>query len=132
MMRIKLTKKSEGATSFSHVWELQAQQAKETLEELTKRFGDADRLAFEIRNFPHTQECDVAVTIDGNPFITAEFEGGRHSGIRWHCFDDDVDDVRLDTGDENAAKNMVLRFKDDILDALESLYGFGAIADEGT
>ncbi len=127
-----LTEKSEGAASFSHVWELQAQQAKETLEELTKRFGDADRLAFEIRNFPHTQECDVAVTIDGNPFITVEFEGGRHSGIRWHCFDDDVDDMRLDAGDENAAKSTVLHFKDDILDALESLYGFGAIADEGT
>ena len=127
-----LAEKSEGTDSFSHVWELQAQQAKETLEELTKRFGDADRLAFEIRNLPHAQECDVVVTIDGNPFITAEFEGGRHSGIRWHCFDDDVDDMRLDAGDENAAKNMVLHFKDDILDALEALYGFGAIADEGT
>lgn len=121
----------EGADGFSHTWELQAQQAKETLEEITKKFGDTDRLAFEIRNFPHDHECDVVVTVDGNPFITAEFEGGTHSGIRWHCFEDDTTDTRLDVGDENAAKDMILAFKDDILDALESLYGFGAIADEG-
>lgn len=121
----------EGADGFAHVWELQAQQAKETLEELTKKFGDADRLGFEIRNYPHAQECDAVVTVDGDPFITAEFEGGTHSGIRWHCFEDDTTDVRLDVGEEDAARNMILAFKDDILDALESLYGFGAIADEG-
>jgi len=121
----------EGSDGFAHVWELQAQQAKETLEELTKKFGDADRLTFEIRNFPHREECDVVVTVDGDPFITAEFEGGKHSGIRWHCFEDDVTDMHLDVGEEDAAKNMILAFKDDILDALESLYGFGAIVDEG-
>lgn len=130
-MGIRLVKKNEGNDGFSHTWELQAQQAKETLEELTKKFGDADRLAFEIRNFPHRQECDVVVIVDGNPFITAEFEGGRHCGLRWHCFEDDVSDKHLDPSDENAAKNMILAFKEDILDALESLYGFGAIADEG-
>ena len=121
----------EGADGFSHTWELQAQQAKETLEEITKKFGDADRLAFEIRNFPHAEECDVVVTVDGNPFLTAEFEGGRHSGLRWHCFEDDVNDMRLDPSDENAAKKLITEFSPDILDALESLYGFGAIADEG-
>lgn len=130
-MGIRLIKKNEGATGFSHTWERQAQQAKETLEDLTKKFGDADRLEFSIHNYPHRQECDAYVTVDGNPFITAEFEGGRHCGIRWHCFEDDVNDMHLDPSDENAAKNMILAFKDDILDALTSLYGFGAIADEG-
>lgn len=121
----------EGSDGFAHVWELQAQQAKETLEELTKKFGDADRLGFEIRNYPHAQECDAVVTVDGDPFITAEFEGGTHSGIRWHCFEDDVNDMHLDPSDADGAKKLILAFKEDILDALESLYGFSAIADEG-
>lgn len=124
-------KAQEGTDGFTHLWELQAQQAKETLEELTKKFGDADRLAFEIRNIPTAKECDVVVTVDGNPFITAEFKGGRHSGIRWHCFEDDVTAVHLNAGDDDAAKNMILAFKDEILDALTSLYGFSAAADEG-
>lgn len=123
--------KHEDSDGFSHTWELQAQQAKETLEEITKKFGDTDRLAFEIRNFPHAHECDVVVTVDGNPFITAEFEGGRHCGIRWHCFEDDVSDMHLDPSDANGAKKLITTFSPDILDALESLYGFGAIADEG-
>lgn len=136
MAHVKLIKREALAgareAGFSHIWELQAQQAKETLEEITKKFGDADRLAFEIRNFPHTQECDVVVTVDGKPFITAEFEGGKHGGLRWHCFEDDVNDMRLDPGDEDAAKKLITAFSPDILDALESLYGFGAIADADT
>lgn len=128
-MGIKLIKKNEKVDGFFHTWELQAQQAKETLEELTEKFGDADRLAFEIRNFLGTPECDVVVTVDGNPFITVEFEGGKHSRIRWHCFEDDVSDIHLDAGDEDAAKDMILAFKEDILDALTSFYGFGAIAE---
>lgn len=123
-------KTQEGTDGFSHTWELQAQQAKETLEELTKKFSDADRLTFEIRNFPHRQECDVVVSVDGNPFITAEFEGGRHSGLRWHCFEDDVNDVHLDAGAEDAARNMILAFKDEILDALTSLYGLNESAEK--
>lgn len=134
MARIKLIKREErvGAreAGFSHIWELQAQQAKETLEEITKKFGDAARLEFSIHNYPHRQECDAYVTVDGNPFITAEFEGGRHGGIRWHCFEDEVSDMRLDPSDEDAAKKLITAFSPDILDALESLYGFGAIADE--
>lgn len=130
-MGIKLIKKNERADGFSHVWELQAQQAKETLDEITKKFGDSDRLGFDIRKYSRRPECDVYVTIDGAPFITVEFEGGKTGNIHWHCFNDEVDSSRLDMADENAARNLVLRYREDILDALESLYGFGAIADEG-
>jgi hypothetical protein len=130
-MGIKLIKKNEKVDGFFHVCELQAQQAKETLEELTKKFGDANRLEFSIHNYPHRQECDAYVTVDGNPFITAEFEGGRHGSIRWHCFEDDVTDMHLDASDEDAAEEFLSSLADDILDALTSLYEFGAIADEG-
>lgn len=129
-MGIRLIKKNERADGFSHVWELQAQQAKETLEEITKKFGDADRLAFDIRKYSRRPECDVHVTVDGTPFITVEFEGGKTGNIHWHCFNDEVDSSRLDMADEDAARNLILRYRDDILDALESLYGFGAIAEE--
>lgn len=130
-MGIKLIHKNEGAAGFSHTWELQAQQAKETLEEITKKFGDADRLEFSIHNYPHRHECDAYVAVDGNPFITAEFEGGRRGRIRWHCYEDDVSDMHLDPSDEDGAKKLITTFSPDILDALESLYGFGAITDEG-
>lgn len=129
-MRIKVIKKNERLDGFSHVWELQAQQAKETLEGITKKFGDGDRLGFDIRKYSRRPECDVYVTVDGAPFITVEFEGGKTGNIHWHCFNDDIDSSRLDMADEDAARNLILRHREDILDALESLYGFGAIADE--
>jgi hypothetical protein len=130
-MGIKLIKKNESADGFSHIWELQAQQAKETLDEITKKFGDSDRLGFDIRKYSQRPECDVHVTVDGAPFITVEFEGGKTCNIRWHCFGDYVNSARLDMADGNASRNLILHYREDILDALESLYGFGAIADEG-
>lgn len=130
-MGIKLIKKNERADGFSHVWELQAQQAKETLVEITKKFGDSDRLGFDIRKYSQRPECDVHVTADNAPFITVEFEGGKTGNVYWHCFGDYVNSSRLDMADGNAARNLILHYREDILDALESLYGFGAIADEG-
>ena len=130
-MGIRLIKKNEKADGFSHVWELQAQQAKETLNEITKKFGDSNRLDFDIRKYSRRPECDVYVTVDGAPFISVEFEGGKTGNIHWHCFNDEVDSARLDMADENAARNLILHYREDILDALESLYGLGAIADEG-
>lgn len=130
-MGIRLIKKNERSDGFSHVWELQAQQAKETLDEITKKFGDRDRLGFDIRKYSRRPECDVYVTVDGAPFISVEFEGGKTGNIHWYCFNDEVDSARLDMADGNAARNLVLRYREDILDALESLYGFGTIAGEG-
>lgn len=123
------SKKQEGADGFAHTWELQAQQAKETLEALFKEFDDADRLDVSIHNYPHRQECDVQVGIGDDPVFTVEFEGGTHGGVRWHCFEDEVDDFRLDPGDENSARDAVLKYREDILDALASFYGFGSTAD---
>lgn len=122
------SKKQEGADGFAHTWELQAQQAKETLEELFKELDGTDRLDISIHNYPHRRQCDTQVSVDNDPVFTVEFEGGTHGGVRWHCFEDEVDDFRLHPGDENGARDAVLKYREDILDALASFYGFG---DEG-
>lgn len=102
-------------SGFLTAWQANAQDAANALEELFAGKGLDARVEF-VKDGNDSGKMSAAVVWCGNNRVASfEFEGAGRYRIVWYVFDEEIDQGHI----EGTAEDVVKKYSDDVLDALE-------------